>query len=115
MKIRPLNSARQRLYSPDVLFDYPAGQSDSFTAYIKAACLISRVKVFNQRLPKKIIPLSSELANNLGPNIRQLQEFIETERLIAKFGASVNLYFPGLTTEEPFDSRLYLVRNTPHL
>lgn len=47
------SSERQHALGKDILLLYPEDQVDSFTLYIKASILLSRVKAFNLRFRAK--------------------------------------------------------------
>ena len=98
-----------------MLSTHPAGQTDSFTAYVKAAYLISRIKTFNIRVAKRILPPEGgNFESPVGMGITGLPEFREMERLIEGFATTLKRDLPEAVTQEILNSHLYVARIAPH-
>ncbi|KIJ45623.1 hypothetical protein M422DRAFT_29742, partial [Sphaerobolus stellatus SS14] len=95
---------RQRLNHPSVLKTHPEGQTDSFTLYIKAMILLSKVKIFNLRF-KRNFQISDP---------RENASFKGLESHIAGFTATFPQQFKDPLSGGIMDSYLYVAHLIPH-
>lgn len=114
------------MHTPDLLILHPEDQTDSFTLYIKACILLSRVKDFNLRFAIRrhygdpgvafVPPREGEvvhpraMAQNLYEDPCRSVAFIELDTLVTSFQPS---FPPRLRNSMPdgvVDSHLYVAR-----
>ncbi|KAG9042988.1 hypothetical protein FS837_010152 [Tulasnella sp. UAMH 9824] len=101
---------RQQLFTDNMLLHHPSLTTDSWTLYIKATILVSRVRVFNARYR-----IHSKLRRE-DPTIppTQAEEFQSLDRTISAFLQSIPRTFRqpvGVTV----DALLYMAHLVPHV
>ena len=124
-------SERQHALGKDIILLHPEDQVDSFTLYIKASILLSRVKSFNLRFRAKrymgdpaysFSPTYSEVwekdsdeALDMTMDPRRTSSFIEIDHIASMFRQSFPLHLRSPIRDGRVDSHLYTASLAPHL
>ncbi|PCH33848.1 hypothetical protein WOLCODRAFT_94323 [Wolfiporia cocos MD-104 SS10] len=113
---------RQFSHDADVLLTHPEDQTDPFILYVKSAMLLSRVKNFNLRFrsrhhagdPAATVPPESKIRTDAKDDTRATPAFIELDRLVTLFKASIPGHLRNPVSEQ-VDPHLFSAWSAAHL
>lgn len=124
-------SERQHALEKDILLLHPEDQVDSYTLYIKASILLSRVKCFNLRFRAKrymgdpaytysptyaeVWEKESDEARDVATDPRRTSGFIEIDHIASMFRQSFPLHLRSPIRDGRVDSHLYTASLVPHV
>lgn len=117
-------SERQWSHDRDMIAVHKENQIDSFILYIKATCLLSRVKTFNLRFKGKHYSGDASMVSpNNSPagdqseyfDIKEAPAFREMDELIRSFDESFPGRFKNPVDGQVVDPYLYTARLVPPL
>ncbi|KIO22768.1 hypothetical protein M407DRAFT_27721 [Tulasnella calospora MUT 4182] len=105
---------RQRIFTENMLFTHPTLTTDSWTLYIKASILISRVRSFNSRYRISAVSKSTGVSMECHGSPTESEEFRHLDQTIASFTRNIPRAFrdPVGTTVDPL---LYTAHLLPHM
>ncbi|KAF8609570.1 hypothetical protein BDV93DRAFT_148252 [Ceratobasidium sp. AG-I] len=98
---------RQTMQTPHYLSTHPPEQTDSFALYVKAAVLLSKVKILTLRVGHRYPDI---------PDVRDTPAFRHLESTIAVFRSTFPPGYqePIVQTSRGFDTQLYVAHLIPH-
>ncbi|KAG8989191.1 hypothetical protein FRB90_002375 [Tulasnella sp. 427] len=101
---------RQHLFSNNMLLLHPPLTTDSWTLYIKATVLVSRVRTFNRRYRLT----SRQRTANIEANPTESDVFVLLDQMITAFPPSLPAAF-RTSVGEKVDPLLYMAHLLPHV
>lgn len=105
---------RQRIFTENMLLNHPTLTTDSWTLYIKASILLSRVRSFNSRYWIVAASKGSGAPETSHGSPKESEGLRHLDQMIVSFTAGIPRAFRD-PVEPTVDPLLYMVHLLPHM